>query len=196
MSESSALVNQSKPWSSEARWEIVGAEAVVLAVGGLFTLLNTDRAADWMMQIIGLVFMIVSLQLAIAAFRGTGTPLGKFDTFRAGIGVTVGVIATSLWWSDAVTNNAVRLILGWGLVAFATLHLVGGVVVRGRENLRLASLLGSALTLVLGILLLTSRNATSDGRLTFFGIVLLVAGVLLGGLAYLIKGRVRPAGAA
>lgn len=183
------LLNQSKPWRADVRWQIVAAEAAILAVLGIFMLANPERAGDWILQIIGLVLLIVSLQLTLVSFRSAQTGLGVFDSFRAGIGVTVGVIATSIWWSNSVDNSAARAILGWGLVVFAALQLIGFVTVHGRANFRPATLALSAFMLVLGILLLTSDDASSESRINFLGIVMLVFGVMLGGLAYLLKSR-------
>ena len=184
------FLDHGKPWRPDVRWQVVAAEAVILVVLGIYMLIDTDRAGDWILQIIGLVFTIVSLQLAISAFRsGQEGGLGVFDSFRSGIGVTIGIIATSIWWSDTVSNDAGRQILGWGLVAFAVLQLIGIVVVRGRENFRPANLVFSALTLVLGVLLLTTDSASSESRVQFLAIVLAVFGVVLGGLAWLIRSR-------
>lgn len=186
------FLEQSKPWRADAKWQVLAAEAVILVGIGLFMLINTARAGDWLLQIIGLVFLIISLQLAVTSFRQKGEGargLGVYDSFRSGVGVTVGVIATSLWWSDYVPNSAVRQILGWGLIAFPALQLVGIFAIRGRGNMRPATIALSVLALALGILLLTTDNASSASRITFLGVVLLVFGALLGGLAYLAKSR-------
>lgn len=183
------ILNQSKPWKPDVRWQVVAIEAILLVSIGVFMLVSTEKAGNWILQIIGLVFLVVSLQLAVVSFRNSEVGLGAFDSFRAGIGVAIGVIATSLWWSDYVSNNAVRSILGWGLIAFALLQIVGLVMIRGWGGLRPATLVLSALTLVLGILLLTSSDTAAEDRIRFLGVVLLVFGVLLGGLAYLIMNR-------
>lgn len=189
-STASELLDKSKPWRTDVRWQVVAIEAVLLVAIGLFMLISPDSAGEWILQIIGLVLLIVSLQLAIVTMRGGVEGLGNIDAFRAGIGVTIGIIATSIWWSDYIDNAAVRQILGWGLVAFAALQLVGLVTREGRAGLRVSTLVLSALTLVLGILLLTSNSHdTVESRLTFLGVVLLVFGVLLGGLAYLLMSR-------
>lgn len=184
------LLEQSKPWRSDVKWQVVAVEAILLVAIGLFMLFSPDRAGDWILQIIGLVLLVASFQLAVAALRRGERVVGNYDTFRAGIGVTVGIIATSIWWSNYIDNNAARQILGWGLIAFSVLQLVGLVTKEGRAGMRMSSMVISALTLVLGILLLTSNSyATVENRLTFLGVVLLVFGVLLGGLAYLIMNR-------
>lgn len=183
------MLNKTKPWRSDARWEIVAVEAILLVALGLYTLIATESAGNAILQIVGLVLLIVSAQVAISSFRFPESGLGAYDTFRAGIGVTVGLIATSLWWAEAVPNSAVRFILGWGLVGYTVIHLVGLIMVRGRENLRPMSIVLSLFALVLGILLLTTNDATAESTLNFLGAVFLVFGVLLGGLAYLIRSR-------
>lgn len=190
MSESqNALLNQSKPWRADAKWQIIAVQAVILLALGFYMVFNTKSAGNVILQIIGVVLLIVSLQVAVASYRRAELGLGFFDSFRAGIGSTVGLIAISLWWADAVPNDAVRSILGWGLIAYPVLHLVGLVLVRGREGMRPMALVLSALTLVLGVLLLTSNDSAAEGRITFLGVVFIVFGLLLGGLAYLIQSR-------
>lgn len=186
---SKGFLEKSKPWRADAKWPVVAVEAVLLIILGLYMLIDSSGAGNAILQIIGLVLLIVSVQVAIGAFRGKEAGLGAFDSFRAGIGATAGVIAISLWWSETVPNQAVRLILGWALIAYPAFQLVGQVVVRGKGGFRPAALMLSALTLVLGILLLTSNDDTAAERVTFLGVVFLVFGVLLGGLAYLIRSR-------
>lgn len=185
------VLNKSKPWRSDVRWEIVAIEAVIAVIVGGFILLSPDSARDGILQIVGFALLIASLQIAWLAIRGKGQAIGVgvVDAFRGGIGVTVGVIATSGWWSDYIENEAVRTILGWGLIAFAVLQLVGLFTAEGRAGFHLTTLIISALTLVLGIILLTSSDASADGRMSMLGITFLVFGVLLGALAYLLRTR-------
>lgn len=185
------LIDQTKPWRSDVRWYVVAIEALVLAALGLYMLIDTDRAGEWILQIIGLVFLAVSLQLAATSFHHDDQGLGSIDSFRAGVGVTVGIVATSIWWSDYAPNNAVRLILGWGLVAFAALQLFGLVTSRGRAGVRVSALVLSGLTFVLGIILLISDSSSADEFITFLGVVMLVFAVLMAGLAWLIYSRQR-----
>ncbi|MCO5216518.1 MAG: DUF308 domain-containing protein [Thermomicrobiales bacterium] len=182
------LLNQSKPWRSDVKWEIVAVEAVILAVLGIFMLVNTTKAAEWILLIVGIVLLVAAAQLALGVFRDPTRGLGVFDSFRAGVGVTIGVIATILGWQGD-TSTIVRDIIGWGLLAYATLQIVGIIVSRKRENFRPATLVLSALVLVLGIFLLTADAGNYAGRISFFGWTLLVFGIVLGGLAYLLKSR-------
>jgi hypothetical protein len=180
-SKTQKLMNQGNPLKGEANWLIVGIEAVALIGIGLYMLLDKTGASEVILQLIGLVLLFMSLSLGWESLRGVGL-LGAFDAFRAGIGVAIGAIATSGWWSDTIENSAIGLILGWGLVAYGVLHLVGLVI--NRDKFRIAGLVIAALTLVLGIVLLTSRNGNYESRVTLLGWISLAFGLLLAGAAY------------
>lgn len=185
------LVSKGLPWSRDVAWPVVAVEAVVLIGIGGFMLIDNDQAADVVLQLIGVVLLVASLVLGFASLRGAELTLGFFDSFRAGVGATAGAIATASWWSDYIQNHAVRIILGWGLVAWSVLHIAGLIVVRGRENLRISTIVIALLSLVLGIVLLTGDDATSADRMNLLGVILLVFGVLLAALAYYLYSRAR-----
>ncbi len=183
------LMGKGAPWRRDVRWPVVAAEAVVLIAIGAFILLDKDSAGDIILQLIGVLLLVTSGLLGLGSFRNDEERLGFFDAFRAGIGVTAGAIATVSWWSDYIQDHAVRIILGWGLVAYSLLHLAGVIMVRGRAGLRMSLMVTVALALVLGIVLLTGDDTSTDGRLTFLGIVLLAFGALLGALAFYLFSR-------
>lgn len=193
-SRSQQLVNQGTPWKGDANWLIVGIEALALLGIGIFMLVDKSGASDIILQLIGVILLFMALSLGWESLRGAGA-LGAYDAFRAGIGVAIGAIATSGWWSDTVENSAIRLILGWGLVAYGVLHLVGLIV--NRDKFRIAGLVIAALTLVLGIVLLTSRDGNYENRITLLGWISLVFGILLGAAAYWLysKDSTRPSAA-
>jgi uncharacterized membrane protein HdeD (DUF308 family) len=180
----SSLVNQGLPWHREARWQVIALEAIVLVGIGGFILIDKDTASDAILQLIGVVLLVTSVLLGLGSLRNSEDNLGFFDAFRAGIAVAAGVIATASWWSDYIADHAVRMILGWALIAYSLLHIVGLIAVRGRAGLRLTTLLVVGLTIILGIVLLTGNDTTTGSRLTLLGTVLLVFGLLLGALAY------------
>lgn len=178
------MVNKGAPWRRDVPWTVIALEAVALIAIGAYILIDTSGAADTFMQLIALALLITSVLIGYAAFRSPELGLGPYDSFRAGVGVTVGAIVFISWWSDYIEKEAQRDILGWGLVAYTLVHLIGIVVVRGRESLRISTLVIGLLTLVLGILLITGDADASGSRLNTLGIILLVFGVALGALAF------------
>jgi uncharacterized membrane protein HdeD (DUF308 family) len=187
--QATSFVNRALPWRSDVRWPVVSVEAVALIGLGIFMLVDNASAGRAVLQIIGLVLLVASVVLGAGSLRTRERGLGEFDAFRAGIGVTVGLIATVSWWSDYIEPGAVRLILGWGLVAYSVLHVAGLLAVRGRGDIRPSIIVTMVLTLVLGIILLTSSDRVSEGRITVLGSVFLGFGVLLGAWAYVLYSR-------
>ncbi len=187
--QAASLVNKGLPWRSDVRWPVVAAEAVALVGLGILMLVDSEAAGRAVLQIIGVVLLVTSVVLGAGSLRASEARLGEFDAFRAGIGVTVGLIATISWWSDYIERGAVRLILGWGLVAYSVLHLAGLVMARQRAGIRPSVVLIVVLTLILGIILLTSDDSVSEGRITLLGVVFVAVGILLGAWAYVLYAR-------
>lgn len=179
-------MKEQAPWRKGVGWPVVAAEGALLAGLGLFVLLDKDTARDVIFQIIGTVLLVSSALVIWKSFRTPQDPMVPYAMLRGGVGATVGVLAVMRWWSDYLDNYATRMILGWGLIVFTLLHLVGIVMVRGRDGLNLASLVMSGLTIVLGIILLTGSDDASSGSLTLLGTILLVFGLLLLAFAYYI----------
>jgi uncharacterized membrane protein HdeD (DUF308 family) len=180
----SQAMEKGLPWGRDVKWPVVAAEAVFLIVVGIYMLVDKDGAADIVLQLTGVILLVTSVMLGLAAYRTPEAGLGFFDAFRAGVGATAGAIATASWWSDYIEDAAVRDILGWGLIVYSLLHVIGIVLVRGRAGLRLSTVLVVGFTLVLGIVLLTGDSDNAGDRITALGITLLVFGALLGALAY------------
>lgn len=60
-SSASGILDQSKPWRSDVKWQVVAIEAILLVAIGVFMLVSPDRAGDWILQIIGVVLLVTSL---------------------------------------------------------------------------------------------------------------------------------------
>jgi uncharacterized membrane protein HdeD (DUF308 family) len=169
-------------------WPVIALEAVALIGIGAYILIDTTGASDVILQLIGLALLITSVLLGYGSFRNPTGSLGFYDAFRAGVGVTAGAIVVISWWSEYIDKAAQRNILGWGLIAYTGLHLIGLILVRGRGNIRISTIVVGLLTLILGIMLVTGDNESSESRLNTLAIILIVFGVALAALAtYLFK---------
>jgi uncharacterized membrane protein HdeD (DUF308 family) len=182
------FVNKGAPWRRDVPWPVIALEAVALIGIGAYILIDTTGASDVILQLIGLALLITSVLLGYGSFRNPTGSLGFYDAFRAGVGVTAGAIVVISWWSEYIDKAAQRNILGWGLIAYTGLHLIGLILVRGRGNIRISTIVVGLLTLILGIMLVTGDNESSESRLNTLAIILIVFGVALAALAtYLFK---------
>lgn len=189
------MVNKSAPWRRDVPWPVIALQAAVLLGIGIYILVDTEGASDIILQLIALVFVATSVLTASANLRRPESGLGFYDSFRAGVGVASGVIVLLSWWSDYIEKAAQRSILGWGLIAYTALHLVGLIAVRGRGNIRISTVVVAVMTLVLGIILVTGDNESSESRMNTLAAILIVIGVALAGLAfYVYKRDEEPAG--
>ncbi len=178
------LVNKGAPWRRDVPWGVIALEAVALIGIGVYILIDKQGASDIILQLIALALLITSLLLGYGALRAPEGSLGFYDAFRAGVGVTAGGIVVISWWSEYIDKEAQRGILGWGLIAYTIAHLIGLVVVRGRGNIRISTVVIGVLTLVLGLILVTGDNESSDSRLNLLAVILLAFGAALAALAF------------
>ncbi|HWV36463.1 MAG TPA: DUF308 domain-containing protein [Thermomicrobiales bacterium] len=179
------LVNQGVPWNRNARWPVIGIAGIVLLVLGIYIFADKSGAASTVLQVVALVLLASSAAGIIAEFRTDNSDTVLFNAFRAGIGITIGAIGTLRWFWDYIDDRPLRLILGWGLLAYAVVYLIGLGVLRERAGIQMGSLVTTALTIVLGVVLLLSDDATKSGTLNLLGAVLVIFGLLFIAAAYL-----------
>jgi uncharacterized membrane protein HdeD (DUF308 family) len=179
------LIDQSNPLGRNTNWIIVAVEAVALIALGIWVLADKDGARSAILQITAAVLLVASLAGIISEVRAGSTDLVLYTAFRAGIGVAIGAIGTARWFWDYLEDRPLRLILGWGLLTYAVITVLGVLVVRKLGSDSWGGLGVGAMTAVLGVILLLNNDASSNGTMQLLGIIFLLGGVLLGGIAYL-----------
>ncbi|MGC4190802.1 MAG: DUF308 domain-containing protein [Thermomicrobiales bacterium] len=179
------LMDQGNPLGSSTNWIVIAAEAILLVILGIWVLADKSGASTAILQLTALVLLVASLAGIIAEFRAGSSDLVLYTAFRAGIGVAIGAIGTARWFWDYLGDRPLQLILGWGLLAYAVITIVGVLLVRKLGSDSWGSLGVGAMIAVLGIIMLVNDNANSSGVLQLLGIVFLLGGVVLGGIAFL-----------
>lgn len=179
------LIDQSNPLGRNTNWIVVALEAVALIILGIWVLADKSSASTAILQITALVLLVASLAGIVAEFRAGSSDLVLYTAFRAGIGATIGAIGTARWFWDYIDDNALRLILAWGLLAYAVITIIGVLLVRKLGSDAWGGLGVGIMTAVLGIILLINDNAAASSTMQLLGIVFLLGGVLLAGIAYL-----------
>ena len=111
------LMEHGNPLGRSANWIVVAIEAVALIVLGIWVLADKAGASTAILQITALVLLVASIMGIVAEFRSGASDLVLYTAFRAGIGAAIGAIGTARWFWDYINNSALRLILGWGLLA-------------------------------------------------------------------------------
>jgi uncharacterized membrane protein HdeD (DUF308 family) len=192
------LIERGAPWSSRTSWPIVAAEGVAAVIVGLLFLFEPFGGSSLTLLLMGLILLVGALITTFQLSRHAVRPdLENLAAFRSGSGVTVGlvtIVATFVAASlDAVTA-AMAVVVGIGFLVFGVAGIAGSIV-RRRADAALpliALVINGALALAGFVLLFAGAAGTSavDSIFKLLGIVLIVAGLALGGYAYLLRQQV------
>lgn len=164
------------------------------AIVGLIFLLKPLGGSSTTLQLVGLILLGGSLITALELWRHDIRPdLEQLAAFRAGSGVTVGLVVVVATFFTAVTDAVtatLAVIIGIGFVIFGIAGIAGSFVRRATEApLPLATLVLNAVLALAGLVLLFAGAAgagTVDWIFNILGILLIAAGLGLAGYAYLL----------
>lgn len=183
------------PWKKGARWEVVVAQGVILGIAGLVIWLAPGFGASTALQLIGLLLLAMALLSTWRILRGQVAPARMATVaFRAGVGVTVGlitVIGAFIVEDRNVGTVALAIILGIGLVLYGLVALVTAFARREPgSGFPVVALIVAALTVIVGLLLvINGRNGIDSlqGTFTLLGILMLLAGLGFVGYGYMLR---------
>lgn len=192
------LIERGSPWSSRTSWAIVATEGVAAVILGLLFLFEPLGGSSVTLLAMGLVLLLGALITTFQLWRGTVRPdLLTLTAFRSGSGVTVGLVtivaAVFASATDAVAA-AMAVVVGIGFLVFGAAGIAGSLIRRRTDAaLPLLALVVNGLLALAGLVLLFAGAAGSsavDSIFKLLGIVLIVAGLGLGGYAYLLRQQV------
>ena len=189
------------PWKKGARWEVVVAQGIILGIAGLIIWLAPGFGASAALQLIAVLILAMALLSTWRIMRGQVAPERMATiAFRAGVGVTVGLITVigSFIVEDRNAGTvAVAIILGIGLILYGLVAYPRRVRASGtRFRIPVLALIVAALTVIVGLMLvLNARNGIDSLQSTFtlLGILMLVAGLGFVGYGYMLRSAQMPA---
>jgi uncharacterized membrane protein HdeD (DUF308 family) len=188
------------PWKKGARWEVVVAQGVILAVAGLIIWLAPGFGASAALQLIAVLILAMALLSTWRIMRGRVAPARMATVaFRAGVGVTVGlitIIGTLTVENRDAGTVALAIVLGIGLVLYGLVALLATFANReAGSGIPVVPLIVSALTVIVGLLLvLNARNGIDSlqGTFTLLGILMLLAGLGFLGYGFMLRSSQMP----
>jgi uncharacterized membrane protein HdeD (DUF308 family) len=185
------LIDRGAPWSARTTWTIVLAEAIVVGVLGLIFLFKPLGGSSTTLQLVGIVLLIGALITAFQLWRHMVRPdLETLAAFRAGSGITVGWFPSRP--SSAVTDAVSAARRSWSGPASSSSASLAAASVRhqGAAPLPLVALVINAGLALAGVVLMFAGAAgpsAVSGIFNLLGILLIVAGLVLGGYSYLLR---------
>jgi uncharacterized membrane protein HdeD (DUF308 family) len=188
------VAKQSVPWKEGQSWWVVGIEAVIALVVGIYIVADPVRASDAIRLLIALILLAVSVGQIVDGFRFRGQPEAPWAMLRGGVGAAVALLTLLSGQSNVIAPDGARQILALGLLAYGIIGLVSLVFTVRATGFRFAAIIGDILTIALGILLL-SANSGETGGAQLLGVAAIVGGIALLLYAYSLwsKGKRRAA---
>lgn len=189
------FIERGAPWSPETSWAIVLVEGIVAAVLGLLFLFKPLGGSATTLQLVGLVLLLGALITAFQLWRHTVRPeIENLAAFRTGSGVTVGLVTIVATFFTAVTEAvtaALAVVVGIGFIIFGLAGVASSFVRRTElAALPLVALIINAALALAGVVLMLAGAAGAssvDSIFTLLGILLVIAGLGLGGYSYLLR---------
>jgi len=189
------LIDRGAPWSSKTSWTIVLVEGIVVALVGLLFIFKPLGGSSTTLQLVGLILLGGSLITSFQLWRHQLRPdLEQLASFRAGSGVTVGlVVIVATFFTDVTTSvtAALAVVIGIGFLVFGIIGIAGTLVRRNvNAPLPVASLVANAVLALAGAVLLFAGAAGADavdGIFNLLGVLLIAAGLALAGYSYLLR---------
>lgn len=177
------------PWRKGIPWYLVVIEGVIALAIGLYFVFDTDAAQSTIRRLIALALIVIS---AVDIWNGFAAnrdpvrrdPMTPFRLVRGGIGVTVGIIAVSATRWGWMTEEHIREALGFGLLAYGLIGIIGILASWSTRQISAANLAGDIFSLALGIVLIYNDQEQVSGAdaTRYLGYAAIVGGVVL--LAY------------
>jgi uncharacterized membrane protein HdeD (DUF308 family) len=188
------FLDRGAPWSSRTSWTIVLTEGIIAGLVGLIFLFKPLGGTSTTLQLTGLALLLGALVTSFQLWRSHVRPdLQQLLAFRAGSGVTVGLVVVVATFFTAVTDAvsaALAVVVGIGFIVFGLIGIAASFIRRdARAPLPLATLVLNAVLALAGLVLMFSGAAGSDavdGIFNLLGIALIVTGLILAGYSYLL----------
>lgn len=175
------------PWRADIAWWIVGLQGVIALLLGLLLLLN-QGAGEPVLVVVGLFVLLVASIQAWSAMRSDlpQRVLG-WRGLRAGVGLMTGLVVVLDAPLDVMPPPAALAVMALGLFVAGALGVVEWFAGRDAMRWRWPTLIGPAVSLAFGVILIASRlqaapvflQVLAGGAVALGVLLLLRAGILL-----------------
>jgi uncharacterized membrane protein HdeD (DUF308 family) len=167
------------PWRADIAWWIVGVQGVISLLIGLWLLLN-QGAGEPVLAAVGLfVLLIASIQAWSAMRSDLPQAVLGWRGLRAGVTLMTGLVVVLDVPFDVLTVPAALAVMALGLFLAGLLGVIEWFAGRDAMRWRWPTLIGPAVSLAFGVILMVSRLQAAPVFLQVVTGAAIVLGVLL-----------------
>lgn len=178
MDRTTSLMRKGNPLRSDLSWWAVLLMGLVALAVGIYILSAEASARKNFVFAIGLFLLINGVSYAAAGIkaRQDAGPMMPYLLIRSGIGIATGLIVVLNRLVGSMDLNQSRVIAGIGLLGMGAVTIVGMVLVRGDDSVRIGAVIGALFLAIWGIATLyQAANNASTSRL--IGWLAVIAGL-------------------
>lgn len=181
-----SLADEYKPWRRGISWWAVSVQGALAILVGLYFLLAPDSANSTIRFLLAAILIVSSVVDIRAGFNGVKFPdhlqkMAPYQLIRGGAGIALGATYFFASRSEYMSENNARYLLGFGMVAYAIVGLIGVVAAVLAGQFTWAAVLSNVLFLLIGAVLIynKSESVESNDAVEYLGVAALVGGALL-----------------
>jgi uncharacterized membrane protein HdeD (DUF308 family) len=189
------LIDRGAPWNPRTSWSIVLVEGVVAALIGLLFIFKPLGGSSTTLQVVGIILLVGSLITAFQLWRNQLRPeIELLSSFRAGSGVTVGLVIVVATFFTPVTDAvvaALAVVVGIGFFVYGITGIMASFVrLQLDAPLPMATLIANSVLALAGAVLVFAGAAGADsvdGIFNLLGVLLVASGLALVGYSYMLR---------
>ncbi len=189
-----SLADEYKPWRRGISWWAVSVQGVLALLVGLYFLLAPDSANSTIRFLLAAILIVSSVIDIRTGFNGVKFPenlqaMAPYQLVRGGAGIALGVNYFVASRSEYMTEENARYLLGFGMIAYAIVGLVGVVAAALGGQFAWPAVLSNALFLLIGAVLVynKSESVESNDAVEYLGVAALIGGAALLIYSYFLK---------
>lgn len=183
------------PWSREAPWYLVAAEGVIGALVGLYFIVWPDSASSTVRYLLAAILVGASAIDIYNGFRNSRlrgvppSPMMPYWLIRGGAGVAVGLVAILAERSNDISDADARKLLGYGLLAYGVIGIIGMIDLLFNADFSWLGLLGNSLAILVGAALIYNNVEAVEGdkATRYVGYAALAGGLIVAAYSYFVK---------
>jgi uncharacterized membrane protein HdeD (DUF308 family) len=157
------------PWSQDVPWYWIAIEGAIGVLLGLYFVFSSDAAASTVRYLVAAVLIGASAVDILVGFRNARStqpvlsPLTPYWLVRGGAGLALGMMALLAEHSEDISDADARKLIGYGLLVWGLVGVVGNLDARFTAHAPWVGIIGNALALLVGAVLLYNQQQAVEG---------------------------------
>jgi uncharacterized membrane protein HdeD (DUF308 family) len=196
MEQVKSVASEYKPWRKDLPWYVVGLQGAVALAIGIYFVIEPDSAGSTIRLLLAVLLFVTSALDILTGFRNYQDPLVQrpmtpYLLVRGGAGVSIALMYFLSARSGYIAESDARYILGYGLLAYAIIGLVGVIMSMIKGEMHWMAAASNLLYLFIGAVLIynNQESVEAERAVRFLGWAAIAGGAILLLYTYFLRMR-------